>query len=127
MAFPRLTEPLPVTFALSASNPPGISRFFATWAAATHWPRFLNPSQAIAASWPVSALILPAIAVLWLNTSLGEPCDRSLWVVAAFPCEPLIPESLPGPRPAGGPPPAWERWAKVGTAKDKMIATMAMG
>jgi len=34
IALPRLTAPVPVIFALRASKPPGISRFFATWAAA---------------------------------------------------------------------------------------------
>ena len=29
-ALPKLTAPLPVTFALSASKPPGMSKFFAT-------------------------------------------------------------------------------------------------
>src|SRR6266404_5475061 len=64
IAFPRLTEQLPVIFALSASNPPGMSRFFATCAAATHCPRFLKPLQAVSASLPVRPLIFAAIAVL---------------------------------------------------------------
>src|SRR5215469_18854351 len=83
MALPRLTEPVPVTFALRASKPPAMLRFFATWAAATHWPRFLKPLQAVAASSPVSVLILPAIAVLWLSTVLGEACDMSVWLMAS--------------------------------------------
>src|SRR6266576_4664830 len=78
MALPRLTAPLPVTLALSASKPPGMFRFFATCAAATHCPRFLQPLHAVVASSPVSVLIFPAIAVLWLRTSLGEACDRSV-------------------------------------------------
>src|SRR5260370_27138674 len=81
MVLPRLM-PLPVIFALSASKPPGMSRFFATCAAATHWPRFLKPLQAVSASWPVSVLILPAMAVLWLRTSLGEACGMSVFEVA---------------------------------------------
>src|SRR6266849_8736096 len=89
IALPRLTAPVPITFALSASNPPGMSRFFATCAAATHWPMFLKPVHAVCASSPVSALILPPIAVLWLSTSLGEPCDTSVACAAAPPaCEP---------------------------------------
>src|SRR5215470_9775518 len=36
MALPRLIEPVPVTLAFKASKPPGLSRFFATCAAATH-------------------------------------------------------------------------------------------
>ncbi len=36
IALPRLTAPVPVIFALSASKPPGMFRFFATWAAAMH-------------------------------------------------------------------------------------------
>src|SRR6266704_5976339 len=83
IALPRLTAPVPVTSAFRASKPPGMSRFLATCAAATHWPRFLKPPQAVAASWPVSVLILPAMAVLWLRTSLGEACDMSVCEVAA--------------------------------------------
>src|SRR5437867_10695050 len=104
MALPRLRAPVPVTLALSASNPPEMLRFFATCAAATHWPRFLKPLHAVCASWPVSFWIFPATALLWLRTSLGEPCDMSVWVAAPLACDPLIPESLPGPRPEGGPP-----------------------
>src|SRR6266481_9454006 len=104
IALPRLMALLPVVFALSASNPPGMSRFFAMCAAATHWPMFLKPPHAVCASWPVSVWILPAMAVLWLRTSLGEPCDMSLCAAVPLACDPLIPESLPGPRPAGGPP-----------------------
>src|SRR5712691_12155501 len=96
IALPRLMEPVPVTFALSASKPPGMSRFLATWAAATHWPKFLKPSQAVLASSPVSDLILPAMAVLWLSTSLGEACDISVWLIA--------PVLLASPVPAAGAP-----------------------
>src|SRR5215470_16580252 len=41
MALPRLSAPLPAVFALTAAKPPGILRFFATCAAATHCPKFL--------------------------------------------------------------------------------------
>src|SRR5260370_24737193 len=92
-------------FAVRASNRHGMSRFFATCAAATHWPMFLKPLHAVAASWPVSVLILPAIAVLWLRTVLGEACDMSVWVAAPFSCDSLILEPPALPRPAGGPPP----------------------
>src|SRR5258708_5055753 len=122
MAWPRLTAPVPVIFALSASKPPGMSRFFATCAAATHWPRFLKPLQAVCASWPVSVLILPPIAELWLRTSLGEACDMSACEVGApASCEPLTPESLPGPRPAGGAPPGCQRWAQAGHLKARAL------
>src|ERR1700745_1795456 len=107
MALPRLTASLPVIFALSASNPPGMLRFFATCAAATHWPRFLNPLHAVAASWPVSVLILSTMTVLWLNTVAGEACDISLFAVLAA-GDPLMPgpcAELAPPAPAGGPPP----------------------
>src|SRR5437899_5848443 len=104
MALPRLTAPSPVVFALSASKPPGMSKFLATCAAATHWPMFLKPPHAVFASWPVSVWILPARAVLWLRTSLGEPRDMSACGEEPFACDPFIAESLPGPRPAGGPP-----------------------
>src|ERR1700745_192417 len=75
MALPRLMAPVPVTLNLRASKPPVMLRFFATWAAATHWPKFLKPSQALAASSLVNALIFLAMAVLWLSTVLGEACD----------------------------------------------------
>jgi len=75
----------------------------ATCAAATHWPRFLKPLHAVCASWPVSVWIFPAMAVLWLKTVLGEACDMSLCAAPPLACDLLIPESLPGPRPAGGP------------------------
>src|SRR5260370_40665454 len=106
MALPRLMAPVPVIFALSASKPPGMSRFFATCAAATHWPRFLKPPQAVAASWPVSGLILPATAGLWPRTSLGEGgamtgCEGAAAVSGELP----TPEPVSGPRPAGGPHP----------------------
>src|SRR5216683_6124127 len=104
IALPRLTAPLPVTFALRESKTPGMSRFLATCAAATHCPRFLNPLHAVCASWPVSVWIFPAMAVLWLKTVLGEACDMSLCAAPPLACDPLIPDSLPGPRPAGGPP-----------------------
>src|SRR5882757_3188476 len=103
MALPSVMAPVPVTLALSASKPPGMFRFFATCAAATHWPRFLKPLHAVAASWPVSVWIFPAMAVLWLKTVLGEACDMSLCAAPPLACDPLIPELLPGPRPAGGP------------------------
>ena len=109
IALPRLTEPLPVIFALSASKPPGIARFLATCAAATHCPIFLKPPQAVCASWPVKDLIFPPIAVLWLNTSLGDPCGVSAWVSPAVECDAPILPSLPEPRPEGGPPPGCER------------------
>src|SRR5436309_13390793 len=82
MALPRLRAPVPVTLALSASNPPGMLRFFATCAAATHWPRFLKPLHAVAASSPGSALILPALTVWWLRTLPGEAGDRTVGDVA---------------------------------------------
>src|SRR5207302_8361500 len=78
IALPRLIAPVPVTLAFRASNPPGIFRFFATWAAAILWPRLLKPLQAVAASSLVTALTLPAMAVLWLSTVLGEACDMPL-------------------------------------------------
>src|SRR6266481_9980107 len=104
IALPRLMALLPVVFALSASNPPGMSRFFAMCAAATHWPMFLKPPHAVCASWPVSVLILPAIAVLWLRTVLGEACDMSVWVAAPFSCDSLMLEPLPFPCPEDIPP-----------------------
>src|SRR6266481_7298949 len=126
MALPRLTASAPVTLALRASNPPGMLRFFATCAAATHCPIFLKPPQAVCASSPVNVLILPAIAVLWLRTSLGAPCDMLELAVEPAPCELLMPGSLPGPCPAGGPPPGCERCAKAGAAKaSASVVTMA--
>src|SRR5690348_3812347 len=128
MALPRLMAPVPVTFAFSASKPPVMLRFFATWAAATHWPRFLNPSQAVAASSPVSVLILPAMAVLWLSTVLGEACDMSVWLMAfelgPFPLE--LP--MPGPWPAGGPAgaPPWPCWANAGRLNANDIEVRAV-
>src|SRR2546429_445525 len=95
IALPRLTAPVPVTFAFSASKPPGMSRFLATCAAATHWPRFLKPLHAVCASWPVSVWIFPAMAVLWLKTVLGEACDMSLCAAPPLACDPLIPSRYP--------------------------------
>src|SRR6266481_552489 len=109
MALPRLMAPVPVTLALSASKPPGMFRFFATCAGATHWPRFLKPLHAVAASSPVSVLILPAMAVLWLRTVLGEACDMSVCEVAPASWDPLMLEPLAAPCPAGGPPPGCAR------------------
>src|SRR5215472_1706245 len=86
MALPRLM-PLPDVMAdFKASKPPGILRFCATCAAATHCPMFLNPPQAVAASSPVSALIFPPITGLWLRTSLGAAFIELAWdVEVAFP------------------------------------------
>src|SRR6266478_1863185 len=125
MALPRLIESVPVILALRASKPPGMLKFFATCAAATHWPRFLKPLQAVCASSPVSVLIFPAIAVLWLRTSLGEACDIFELLIApplldSLTLEPDAPE---GPCPAGGPPPGCERCAKAGELHAKVRAT----
>src|SRR5579859_3312551 len=117
MALPRLIAPEPAVFDLRASNPPGMSRFLATWAAATHWPRFLKPLHAEVASSPVSVLILPAIAVLWARTSFGEECIMSMWLAdGEFPSPPVVaePREPEGPAPAGGPPPGRLRCASAG-------------
>src|SRR5260370_37530957 len=125
MALPRLMEPVPVTFALSAWKPPGMSRFLATWAAATHWPKFLKPLHAVWASSPVSVLIFPAIAVLWLRTSLGEACDIfELLIAPPLLASPTLePDAPEAPCPAGGPPPGCERCAKAGELHAKVRAT----
>src|SRR5260370_19412431 len=109
IALPRLTVRVPVTLALSASKPPGMSRFLARWAAATHWPRFLKPLHAVCASRPVSVLILPAMAVLWFRTSLGEACEMSVCAVVPASRDSLTPGPLPVPCVAGGPPPGCGR------------------
>src|SRR5712664_857826 len=125
MALLRLVKPAPVIFALSASTAPVMSRFLATGPAATHWPKFLKPLHAACASWPVSDLILPAMAVLWLSTSLGEEWDISVWLIAP----PLLaspmpePDAVEGPWPAGGPPPGCERCAKTGELHANVRAT----
>src|SRR6266849_5646422 len=125
MALPRLMEPVPVIFAFSAAKPPGMSRFLATWAAATHWPKFLKPLQAVRASSPVSVLIFPAIAVLWLRTSFGEACDIfELLIAPPLLASPTLePDAPEGPCPAGGPPPGCERCAKAGELQAKIRAT----
>src|SRR5579862_8328192 len=53
MALPSDSEDVPVILPLSVSN--GMSRFFDTWTAATNWPRFLNPVDAVATSVPVGS------------------------------------------------------------------------
>src|SRR5229473_8325736 len=53
-----------------------IPRFLLTWAAATHWPRFLNPAQALSAGMPVSDWILSPIAGFFFKTS----SILALWV-----------------------------------------------
>src|SRR6266851_3643856 len=129
MALPRLMEPVPVIFAFSAAKPPGMSRFLATWAAATHWPKFLKPLHAVCASSPVSDLILPAMAVLWLSTSLGEACDISVWLIAPVLLASPVAEAgaLEGPWPVGGPPPGCEeRCAKAGELQANVTATNRM-
>jgi len=55
--------------------------------------RFLKPLHAEVASSPVSVLILPAMAVLWVRTSFGEECIVSMWLAdAEFPSAPVIAE-----------------------------------
>src|ERR1700747_628977 len=84
MALPRL---MPLLIAdLKASIPPGMLRFCATCAAATHSPIVLNPPQALEASSPVSVLICAAMTLLWLRASLGvERIDLACDVEVAFP------------------------------------------
>src|SRR6266852_5513897 len=84
--------------------------------------------HAVCASSPVSDLILPAMAVLWLSTSLGEACDISEWLIAPLLLASPLPEpdALEGPRPAGGPPPGCERCAKAGELQAKVRATNRM-
>ena len=65
MAFPRLIDLVPVPAGqddpLAGACPVMsdfrhaklIPRFLLTWAAATHWPRFLNPEHALSAGMPV--------------------------------------------------------------------------
>lgn len=86
MALPRLM-PLPDVIAdLKASIPPGILRFCATCAAATHCPMVLNPPQAVEASSLVNVLIFPAMTGLWLRTSLGAAfIELACAVEVAFP------------------------------------------
>src|SRR6266852_1106806 len=81
--------------------------------------------HAVCASSPVSVLILPAMAVLWLSTSLGEACDiLELLIAPALLASPAPePEALEGPCPAGGPPPGCERCAKAGELQAKARAT----
>src|SRR5258707_15059921 len=94
-------------------------RFFAKCAAATHCPIFLKPLQAVCASSPVNVLILPAMAELWLRTSVvGEPREMSAWLLPVVACEAPGPGVLLGTCPAGGPPAGGgERCAKAGAAK----------
>src|SRR5437867_8036682 len=74
MAFPRLIDFVPVPAGQvvpcagawpvmsDLRQSKVIPRFLLTWAAATHWPRFLNPVQAWEAGMPVSEWILSPIA-----------------------------------------------------------------
>src|SRR5260370_11321965 len=57
--------------------------------------------------------------------SLGEACEVSEWLMAPLLlASPMLePDALEGPRPAGGPPPAWERCARAGELQAKGRAT----
>src|SRR5260370_30106050 len=85
-----------------------IPRFLLTWAAATHWPRFLNPAQALSAGMPVSDWILSPIAGFFFKTS----SILALWVepLPLFALPPLPWSDRPAPwsvaAPIPVPPPA---------------------
>src|SRR2546426_6887495 len=80
-----------------------IPRFLLTWAAATHWPRFLNPAQACCAGIPVNVCSLPEIALFFfkiLSIFCWSAGVALLLLLFMFPwlVEPMFPW-LPAPVP----------------------------
>src|SRR5512146_3489784 len=110
MALPRFTAPLPVILSFNASKPPGMSRFLATWSAAMHCPRFLNPEHALWRSLPGTvtpdfdkAFVSAVFKLLLLCSSVvGEPEPIGLLEEAPGPISEDRPV-LPGPTSEGRP------------------------